>query len=173
MSGIPPTGQVGTYYVATFHATNNPTSWSSMGTLPPGLSFSNCGAASACSVAGTPTLPGTYNFAICAANANGSGCNSVTVTILAASSTIPIITSPSGAIGYIGTNYTAPPPPSASLYTITATYCGSCGACTFQAVFGWVSVRRMRTIDLMPLKPYFHGTTSRSGAPFWLGSVRP
>ena len=25
----------------------------------------------------------------------------------------------------------------------------------------------------MPLKPYFHGTTSRSGAPFWFGSVLP
>jgi hypothetical protein len=31
----------------------------------------------------------------------------------------------------------------------------------------------MRTIDLMPLKPYFHGTTSRIGAPFWLGKVSP
>ena len=29
------------------------------------------------------------------------------------------------------------------------------------------------TIDLMLLKPYFHGTTSRSGAPFWLGMTRP
>jgi hypothetical protein len=29
----------------------------------------------------------------------------------------------------------------------------------------------MRTIDLMLLKPYFHGTTRRSGAPFWFGST--
>ena len=27
----------------------------------------------------------------------------------------------------------------------------------------------IRTIDLMPLKPYFQGTTKRKGAPFWLG----
>ena len=32
---------------------------------------------------------------------------------------------------------------------------------------------RIFTIDLMLLKPYFHGTTRRSGAPFWLGSVAP
>ena len=40
-------------------------------------------------------------------------------------------------------------------------------------VGGWRSVKRISTIDLMPLKPYFHGTTSRSGAPFWLGSTLP
>ena len=27
----------------------------------------------------------------------------------------------------------------------------------------------IRTIDLMPLKPYFQGTTRRKGAPFWFG----
>jgi hypothetical protein len=27
----------------------------------------------------------------------------------------------------------------------------------------------IRTIDLIDLKPYFHGTTSRIGAPFWFG----
>ena len=31
---------------------------------------------------------------------------------------------------------------------------------------GCFSTNRIFTIDLMPLKPYFHGTTSRSGAPF-------
>ncbi len=31
------------------------------------------------------------------------------------------------------------------------------------------STKRIFTIDLMPLKPYFHGTTRRSGAPFWPG----
>ena len=31
----------------------------------------------------------------------------------------------------------------------------------------------MRTIDFAPLKPYFHGMITRSGAPFWLGSTRP
>jgi hypothetical protein len=31
----------------------------------------------------------------------------------------------------------------------------------------------MRTTDLMPLKPYFHGTMSLIGAPFWFGSTAP
>jgi hypothetical protein len=31
----------------------------------------------------------------------------------------------------------------------------------------------MRTMDLTDLKPYFHGTTSRIGAPFCAGSARP
>ncbi len=35
------------------------------------------------------------------------------------------------------------------------------------------SVKSMRTIDLMLMKPYFQGTTSRSGAPFWFGSGLP
>ena len=41
-----------------------------------------------------------------------------------------------------------------------------------QVVAGCSATRRMRTIDLMLLKPYFHGTTRRSGAPFWLGRSR-
>ena len=37
-----------------------------------------------------------------------------------------------------------------------------------------VSVSVIRTIDLMPFEPYFHSTTSRTGAaPFWLGSGLP
>jgi hypothetical protein len=40
-------------------------------------------------------------------------------------------------------------------------------------VGGCFSTKRILTIDLMPLKPYFHGTTSRSGAPFWFGSTLP
>src|SRR5262245_28389056 len=43
----------------------------------------------------------------------------------------------------------------------------------FQDVGGWRSVKRISTIDLMPLKPYFHGVISRSGAPFWFGSTLP
>ena len=43
----------------------------------------------------------------------------------------------------------------------------------FQDVGGCCSTRRMRTIDLMLLNPYFHGTTSRIGAPFWFSSVLP
>ena len=43
----------------------------------------------------------------------------------------------------------------------------------FHVVGGCSSVRVIRTTDLIDLKPYFHGTTSRSGAPFWLGSSSP
>ena len=40
-------------------------------------------------------------------------------------------------------------------------------------VGGSSATKEMRTIDLIDLKPYFHGTTSRIGAPFWFGSVSP
>ena len=46
-------------------------------------------------------------------------------------------------------------------------------AARFQLVTGMRSVKSMRTIALMLLNPYFHGTTSRSGAPFWFGRTRP
>src|SRR5205814_9396637 len=36
-----------------------------------------------------------------------------------------------------------------------------------------VSVKRIVTIDVPLLKPYFQGTTTRTGAPFWLGSTSP
>ena len=42
-----------------------------------------------------------------------------------------------------------------------------------QNVRGHVASNRKRTIDLMDLKPYFHGTASRSGAPFCFGSGLP
>jgi hypothetical protein len=34
-------------------------------------------------------------------------------------------------------------------------------------------MKQIFTSDLPLLKPYFHGATSRSGAPFWLGSTSP
>jgi hypothetical protein len=40
----------------------------------------------------------------------------------------------------------------------------------FHVVGGMVSVRLIRTIDLIDLNPYFHGTTSRIGAPFCFGA---
>src|SRR3546814_17943850 len=43
-------------------------------------------------------------------------------------------------------------------------YSDGCRSC--QAVSGIFSTNLISTIDLMPLKPYFHGTTRRSGAPF-------
>src|SRR5437879_1653421 len=43
----------------------------------------------------------------------------------------------------------------------------------FHEVGGCFSTKRILTIDLMPLKPYFHGTTRRIGAPFWAGNTSP
>src|SRR3546814_20909627 len=50
-------------------------------------------------------------------------------------------------------------------------YSDGCRSC--QAVSGIFSTNLISTIDLMPLKPYFHGTTSRSGRPFCCGSGLP
>jgi hypothetical protein len=40
-------------------------------------------------------------------------------------------------------------------------------------VRGARSTNLMLTMDLMPLNPYFQGTISRSGAPFWFGNTLP
>ena len=39
------------------------------------------------------------------------------------------------------------------------------GAAAFHVVGGISARRSIFTIDLIPLNPYFHGTTSRTGAP--------
>ena len=44
---------------------------------------------------------------------------------------------------------------------------------SFRTADGIDSTKLIRTMPLMPLKPYFHGTTSRIGAPFWFGSASP
>ena len=43
----------------------------------------------------------------------------------------------------------------------------------FHVVSGWFSTNLIRTMDLMLLNPYFHGTTRRMGAPFWYGLLYP
>ena len=43
----------------------------------------------------------------------------------------------------------------------------------FQVQGGCFSTSLIFTSDLMLLKPYFHGTTRRTGAPSWLGRVSP
>src|SRR2546422_7663156 len=49
----------------------------------------------------------------------------------------------------------------------------SWGAALFHAVGGSALVSRIRTIDFALLKPYFQGTTTRIGAPFWFGRTWP
>jgi len=46
-------------------------------------------------------------------------------------------------------------------------------AAFIQVVSGCRSTKLTRTMDLAPLKPYFQGTTRRSGAPFCLGIASP
>ncbi len=43
----------------------------------------------------------------------------------------------------------------------------------FQVLRGWVSRKLIFTIDFTFLNPYFHGTISRSGAPFCAGIGLP
>ena len=40
-------------------------------------------------------------------------------------------------------------------------------------VSGCLRTNEIFTIDFAPLNPYFHGTTSRTGVPFWFGNVSP
>src|SRR6185295_16045695 len=47
------------------------------------------------------------------------------------------------------------------------------GADSCQVLSGCFSVNLILTIDLMCLNPYFHGTASRSGAPFCGGTTSP
>jgi hypothetical protein len=42
-----------------------------------------------------------------------------------------------------------------------------------QKLTGRISVNWKRTMPLIDLKPYFHGTARRSGAPFCLGMGLP
>ena len=43
----------------------------------------------------------------------------------------------------------------------------------FHDAGGCFSTKRTLTMDLMLLKPYFHGTTTRIGAPFCAGKTSP
>ena len=47
------------------------------------------------------------------------------------------------------------------------------GPARIQLVSGCFSTKRILTSDLPLLKPYFQGTTTRTGAPFWFGSMSP
>lgn len=72
---------VGVFYQEYLFASNDPTSWSRSGSLPPGLTDFYSG--SNYFVEGTPTTAGTYSFSVTATNAGGSDTNSYTITISA------------------------------------------------------------------------------------------
>ncbi len=65
ISGTPPSGAISVPYSFTFTASGTaPATWTSSGTLPPGLTLN----ASTGAVAGTPTTAGSFTFSVTAAN---------------------------------------------------------------------------------------------------------
>ncbi len=68
-------GIVGTQFNYQITASNGPTSYAVVGTLPPGLVFSGS------TISGTPTLAGTYPVTIRATNSGGTGSATLTITI--------------------------------------------------------------------------------------------
>ena len=100
-SGTPATGAEGVAYSGyTITATNSPTSYSVVGTLPPGLNIdTNTGA-----ITGTPSVTGgpypqTYTVTVRATNGTGTGTASRTFTI---NKPVPTITSANTASGQTG-----------------------------------------------------------------------
>ncbi|MGH8047998.1 MAG: glycosyl hydrolase, partial [Chthoniobacterales bacterium] len=81
-------------------ATNSPTSYSIVGTLPPGLSFSTSTGA----ITGTPTTIGTSTITIKATNANGTGSKQLTIQIYPFTNP-PAITSANTAPGQLNTAF--------------------------------------------------------------------
>ena len=101
-SGTPATGAEGIAYGGyTITATNSPTSYSVLGTLPPGLTL-NAGTGA---ITGTPTVtagpyPQTYPVTVQATNATGTGSASRTFTI---NKPVPTVSVPGSPVfGYTG-----------------------------------------------------------------------
>lgn len=90
LSGSLGNGQQGVAYSASVSTTNMNYSgtWSSGGTLPPGLSLSNTAGSNTNTLSGTPTAAGTYSFSITATNSYGSATGNYSV-VIAAPSTFP------------------------------------------------------------------------------------
>lgn len=100
-----PNGTVGTFYSVTLQATGpTPTStysWSSEGTLPPGLGVSQAGA-----LFGNPNTGGTYSFTIRVNESTGQTlARQFTMTIAGGTITISTTAVPNGALGAL---YNAP-----------------------------------------------------------------
>jgi hypothetical protein len=92
-----PGGFVGTFYTQTLQATGGtaPYSWTSEGTVPPGLGLTQAGV-----LFGTPTAPGTYNFVVRAQDAGGAtATRSLAVTIGGSGLTITTTALPGASLG--------------------------------------------------------------------------
>lgn len=101
ISGNFANGTVGVGYSSSITATNSPTSWSTSGTLPPGLSGSGSG--STFTISGTPSAAGTYTFNVTATNSGGSDTVSRSITI---NNAAPVISGDFGS-GTVGVGYSS------------------------------------------------------------------
>ncbi|MDW8412838.1 MAG: putative Ig domain-containing protein [Acidobacteriota bacterium] len=122
-AGTLPAGTAGTPYSQTFTATGGtpPRTFSSTGTLPPGLTLNSATGV----LSGTPTGPtATYNFTVTATDVYGcsSATQSYSLTIICATITVSPMTLPNGTTGV------------AYSQTITAT--GGSGTYTFSVSAG-------------------------------------
>lgn len=91
-------GSVGSPFQYQIVATQNPTFYSVVGTLPPGIIISQSGLLS-----GTPTSAGTWQVTLRAANAIGVGEKTLNIMIAGQA---PVITSPETATGTQGSPFT-------------------------------------------------------------------
>ena len=99
-------GTVGTVFSYSITASNSPTSYAAAG-LPSGLSINT----STGVISGTPITAGISSVTISATNAGGTGTKVLTITITAAISPAPVISSAATASGTVGTAFS---------YSITA-----------------------------------------------------
>jgi hypothetical protein len=99
------TGTVGTSFLYTITATNNPTSYT-YAQLPPGLTSSGG------EISGTPTVPGLYFTSISANNAISQGAILVLMITISPAAPLPVLTSAALVSSPAGAAFT---------YTITAT----------------------------------------------------
>jgi hypothetical protein len=101
ISGTFSNGTVGVGYSSSISASNSPTSWSTSGSLPPGLSGSGSG--STFTISGTPTTAGTYSFNVSATNSGGTDTESFSITIV---NPAPVISGDFGS-GTTGVGYSS------------------------------------------------------------------
>jgi hypothetical protein len=101
-SAAPASATINVAYTHNFSASQAITTWSTTGTLPPGLIFGTSGANG--QLSGTPTMTGSFPFTVSAMNANGTATQNVTLVVNPAA-TAPTITSAAPPAGQVGTAY--------------------------------------------------------------------
>lgn len=95
------TGRVGTPFAYQIEAENNPESFALFDALPPGLSFNPATG----EISGTPTLVGTRTVTIRVTNVSGVDSELLRISIEAAFTPAPEITSAQNAFGRVGTPF--------------------------------------------------------------------